>query len=846
MLYAFVAFVATLALVWTGTVLSNRRLWPVWVDLAIQITVIGGIAAIIWIGHSDTFQPNALYRHVFVAITAIISAALIFAAAAGKILFREFRAGENNLDMCLERTELFAGPGGARTVTFIDVVRSLITLPARSPLELLLPPAIFGLLLPPEWLKLGVSVALGASFVALLFSGLNDRFGTMWNRAQSGFFRGGALVVSVLVIAFATARFAHFSYVETVLDTAAGQVIAFLVAAAYVLSWWYDYWTGRLLAQEVLLVIDDGAGNRACVPYPICAAKTHVPADARVLQIHGSSRFVVVRPRDFTVSAAAAVPGSPTVVATEGERSPKSDPNWHWYFQTYSLTGLIDTLALSGAPGGRARPAPERVRQRVSDYKRLVGGFAVVLAVLIGLLIHRGEQLPQLEAGASGNAKFSLADLVFDPAHIDQNRPMILIAASGGGTRAALFTAAVLEGLAAKDVAGDVVLGSGISGGGAALAYFAGHRLELVQVDRDRREKAWDDFFTTMRQPFIQDVLEQATEWRMATGGRLGFLLRDSFEHRWALPTNRQTLGSINDLGLILNTSLAGRFYTSDLPDSARGMKLIDAERKYRADYSRSDVAGGRLILTNLKLATGFTNEALEHRGGRALPIVIDDPNVRLECAAALNANFPPVFSNAAVDVGGDSRYWVTDGGVIDNRGMEMMLYALRQALATGPDGRRPKRLPRIHVIVADASAFSEGFSQDRGVGPATSGGSQFAGQLAAELVRGIEAKYSEYGQSGDFRFWYLMMPDELRTSTSFGTHWMLQPSITIAHRTFPHERKTLTGQDTIELIRALFTGADRQRTNDAKTVLSWLRETPSPWNTGLAEALQHHDAPQH
>jgi len=34
----------------------------------------------------------------------------------------------------------------------------------------------------------------------------------------------------------------------------------------------------------------------------------------------------------------------------------------------------------------------------------------------------------------------------------------------------------------------------------------------------------------------------------------------------------------------------------------------------------------------------------------------------------ALNANFPPVFSNAPVDVDQRTRYWVTDGGAADNR----------------------------------------------------------------------------------------------------------------------------------------------------------------------------------
>jgi hypothetical protein len=40
---------------------------------------------------------------------------------------------------------------------------------------------------------------------------------------------------------------------------------------------------------------------------------------------------------------------------------------------------------------------------------------------------------------------------------------------------------------------------------------------------------------------------------------------------------------------------------------------------------------------------------------------------------------------------------------------MEMMLYAIRQSLNENP----AQRLPRLHVVIADASAFSNAFSQD-------------------------------------------------------------------------------------------------------------------------------------
>ena len=102
--------------------------------------------------------------------------------------------------------------------------------------------------------------------------------------------------------------------------------------------------------------------------------------------------------------------------------------------------------------------------------------------------------------------QLQLARLLDDHMRDGNRQPAFLIAASGGGTRAALYTASVLEGLAKQGRIQDVIMGSGVSGGGASLAYFAGNRPLLARGDKN----AWDTFFDTMRMPFIQDVLSGA------------------------------------------------------------------------------------------------------------------------------------------------------------------------------------------------------------------------------------------------------------------------------------------------------------------------------------------------
>jgi len=104
---------------------------------------------------------------------------------------------------------------------------------------------------------------------------------------------------------------------------------------------------------------------------------------------------------------------------------------------------------------------------------------------------------------------------------------------------------------------------------------------------------------------------------------------------------------------------------------------------------------------------------------------------------------------------------------------------------------------------------------QDRGLGSMLGGGAAFASQLDAELLAQIRARYG-----GPIAFHFLPMPSLLRRSGSFGTHWMLQQTITICtevdcgsqrpwyERVFRYvtgeDRMEVTGDEVIEALRAL------------------------------------------
>ena len=548
-----------------------------------------------------------------------------------------------------------------------------------------------------------------------------------------------------------------------------------------------------------------------------------MPADARFLQVHGAGRFLAIRDN--------------TVVRDINGNIVYQGP----VFQAHFLTDLINLLSLSGAPGGKENPTIAQVRSRILNFHSvLVTAFAALLTIA-GLYLHDGKQNAEVTVQQSDQG-LQLTELLNARSAEAPNTTLIVIAGSGGGTRAALYTASILEGIAGMGKANDIVLASGVSGGGAALAYFAANRDLLTSPDAQTRAQAWDAYFAAMKEPYIQDVLDRASEWRMAGPGRLGQLLDSSFKDHWKLRKGRQTLSEIQDMGLIFNTSLGGHVVVT----KGTLQELIDNEPAFRKE-TKSTLAGGRLLLTNLKLP-GLTAKPLEPQDANhplpQLPVIVRGGNLRLEDAAALNANFPPVFSNAAVDVDREIRdpdretsgsekhtppinqpirYWITDGGAVDNRGMEMMLFALLRALEPIPADKRPPLL----ILVADASSFSDKYSQNRGISSLAGAGSHFASHLDSELYARIAALYARCPEK--LRFSYVMMPDHLRESGSFGTHWMLQSWIRVRGPEVPGQKQeniAITGEQMIQVLRALH-DPDQQKTlpSDAGKVLEWSRE---------------------
>jgi hypothetical protein len=727
-------------------------------DVLVQGGVLVTIAGLTWflagggwgitpsVSESTRIRP---YLHVLIPLLSLAVLAVVAGMwTGGELVDAKVRAA---LAERLTKVELFVSRPTAQVITgamFMGAVARVIT---STPGRLLFLPAFAVLWMWREWVMFAFFVTLAFTLVPLAFASLNARFSAAWNVLHGLFFGGWATLVSTAVIVLGLARVADIQYVSTVFDGAKSRTILGYLLFAYVLAWWYDYWTASGSATRLLQSLGTPGNQDAQLDYPYAGPQlTGVPPDKRRIQLHAAGRLLVYRP------------------PLEKKEPP--------FFHSYTPVELIDALADDLPTTDELRPELQSLRWRVE------GEFLRTAAIFIGLLVGAGLALRSLEqkpiiVGDGRHGAYQADAMLFGGGC---DKPIIAIAASGGGTRAALYTTSVLERLYSRGHLGSVRLLSGVSGGGAALAYFAAHYQELVAPNA---YTAWDRFYDAMQASYIGDVIDGSGEWRIAQGDRLGQLLAESFDREWGT-SGRYTMGDVSDLGLILNSSIAGR---------------TERQGQRRAF---SDVAGGRVIYTNLDLPDHFagTNAFMfdgdEPTRDRRLPVfVIRDRYVRLSSAAAANANFPPVFSNIPVEHP-ETRLWATDGGAIDNRGTETLLMAVRHAMAASRDCA--KTVP-VHVIEAEASGFSDAYSQDRGFGSAMSAGSAFASQLDAEL---LEAMRKDFG--ANVRFYYVPMPSVLRRSGSFGTHWMMQDRIPVCLQEPCGDPVVLNGTDVITVLRRI------------------------------------------
>lgn len=749
-----------------------------WRLAAWQAAILAATAAVYWLvlaAPEATEASGEPYRHVFaVAAPALAIIVALSALIARWALRKPLAEPGDAFRRALRERELFKSLPPTPLPRGAHVWHALFYGIAYRWLQFALIPALIALVAPAEWLLYMIGLGAAVSTGLSTWGNLAPRWRQMVLHVERWFLSGTAFFVSIFVIVIAACRVFGVSYVTTILDGAPFGVIFSGTVMCYAASWLVEYWINRAAASELLGVL----GNReprTAMAYPYAAAPgVAVEQAGRYLVYHGLGRFLVLG-------------------KVAGRRSPA--------FETYGMTELFAELAPEAAVA---------VNRQVHLYFYAVNFLLAAAAVAFALTYWVSTHLAQppavvsAQAGAGGRL-YDLAERLL--AAPGDERPAVVVAASGGGTRAAVYAAHVLEGLHGIGVDRDIVLMSGVSGGGVALAYFALHYPELSAAARAGRSDKWKRFMSAIEANYIDDVLKGAAEWRVLGAEPLTVLLKETFERRLFAGAGRApTFDLPGAPGLILNTTVTGH------PDEESALLMVGLDRPDGcAEKARPYklMAGGRLIFTNVGQVSAFPRRDVPIADVRLPYVIVRDPAVGLAPAAALNANFPPVFPNARVEVRNqdpnaecpDRSYFVTDGGAEENLGLVSALLAVQSALeeiaARCKDARAPgcgRKLRRIHFVIAEASATGYDYEQDRGLSAGLEGAKdRMTGGLTNTLIAEAKRLYRaspaspvpaaspEHEADRWMRFHFLAMPLVFRSRGGIGTHWTHAESFTLS-----------------------------------------------------------------
>jgi hypothetical protein len=369
---------------------------------------------------------------------------------------------------------------------------------------------------------------------------------------------------------------------------------------------------------------------------------------------------------------------------------------------------------------------------------------------------------------------------------------------------------------------------------------------------------------------YIDEVMAGVTERRIAGPEQNGILLAESFKRHFQDPAAKApdsgsdfTVSEVTAFALAFNTTITGH----PCHESRNLCRLFGGDRQ--ADGLYKNHAGGRLVITNLP-ADYFPRMGPEYAKDAFLKYVVlnnkyaayfdevEYESVPLFAAAAMSANFLPVFSDAGIEVHGPrpgnaavNQFWVTDGGALDNRGVLTLLFALDRAVHRIND---PTKLPELHIVVADASKQSIDYNHIRGFGGMLGASCHLASQLANHLVEKINARVGELkngGRSiseGDEKYvqvHYIEMPYALRMRGGLGTHWKLPKEFAVSDPTIMSKKAAKKSRIKVEREEALEAIAhihsqERCETHGGRKILSWIctKESefhPDSWQTLIA-----------
>ena len=272
-------------------------------------------------------------------------------------------------------------------------------------------------------------------------------------------------------------------------------------------------------------------------------------------------------------------------------------------------------------------------------------------------------------------------------------RPVILVAAAGGGIQAAAWTARVLTGLAEElpgTFARSVVLLSGVSGGATGIYHFADAYGDSSSPDQDRLGRAYaaasassleDVAAALVTIDLLRAILPIALLGSAGLVDR-GWALERAFDRRSAVPGTTIAAWEQD----VLAQRRPAVIFNATLVES--GVPLLFATTRFPSR------PGGRASYDALDF------RALRVSRSSEPPRMADIP---LATAVRLSASFPFVTPVATSNLAGpvELSQHVADGGYYDSFGMMSLMTWLN-------DGLEHAHRPPSHVLVLQIHAFPE------------------------------------------------------------------------------------------------------------------------------------------
>lgn len=799
--------------------------------------VIISFCAAIWLYLDYSKEPGLFYKHIHIPIIAgllLLSLAGIFV----RVIVFSNPQGFDEFAEKLDCTDLVNETGSKKDkghvkekISWASVGYGLLSGPSYHLFKLLLIPAWIIIWVPTSWMENWfIYSLLGVSWLFLAICSVHKHLQFVLSFMDRWFLTGGQLFVSLLIIILAIARYYEISYVYTLLDGAPIAHIIFFMLASYSSFLLYEFWNNSTLCHHLIYYLRKNRtpdiSDLSRLPYRFsddCKSKS--PPEY-YLQLYSGARFALVK------SARSNSPGIGPIGQDE--------------LYIYEKREVFKKIA--GSHTDLTHTYNELTR-RVMLYFSIQNFLLIAVAAVSIYLVYGLEPDPILQAQRVTEKNNSFQNFELKTSVLakgSSHKPALFVAASGGGTRAAIYTTAVLAALQEYHQLENVVLASGVSGGGMSLAYFAANRNYLINVDpakcspdkdnlkQVKRLNPWCDYFDVVADNHIRNVASNIGNTDVFTDTSLGYYLAKSFKDSFdnydeQVKANKgqkvfgynQNLDGLTELGLILNTALVGHPYKeSSLLESTLSSYERDENTKGKELFYKID-AGGRLIFTNLKNVSAFPSKdspgsITDAPDVQFKYLIGGGPGIALSTIGALTANFPPVFPNAIVKLD-ERRFRVTDGGAVENRGLISLLYAIRSMMERLSPGEI-KKLPNMHIVMAEASGESVEYKNYMtGITAANNAKAMIANQLILELKASLEQACEKPGLKeqdinackGKLNYHYLSMPLMMRARGGLGTHWKMPSSVTFEVPSLdektPDVKQQLEGYETICLIQELF-----------------------------------------